>query len=156
MRICPNCSTKNFDVNTKCEKCDYPLTTKHFENVVTLLPENASVEPKSMFYIRPKSVNGLQSVAKAFMIVSCVFFSLSFITIIVLWMAAISLQIVELSVALLSVLFIFLPIFIDVIYMTYSYSYKIANGIKVGISFKIITLLFCSFIAGILMLCDND
>ena len=40
--------------------------------------------------------------------------------------------------------------------MTLSYCGKINRGEKVGTGFKVCSLLFVSFIAGILMLCDED
>jgi hypothetical protein len=40
--------------------------------------------------------------------------------------------------------------------MVISYFRKVENNEKIGIGFKICTLLFCNTIAGILMLCDND
>ena len=49
-----------------------------------------------------------------------------------------------------------LPRVIFSIYITASYSRKIANDQKVGIVFAIITLIFVNRISGILILCDSS
>ena len=156
MKICPNCNTKNFDINTKCEKCDYPLDTSPFETVVFMPPQNASRDSKPTYDVKPVGPNSLQSVAKAFLIVSCVASAISLLATVIVWMICIFQQTQVLLPASWIGMASSLPLFALCIYMTNSYSHKIASGQKVGIGFKIITLLFISFIAGILMLCDND
>lgn len=72
------------------------------------------------------TISGLKTAAKVFMIIGCVLSAFWLISLV--W----------------------------TIPMTVSYSNKINSGEQVGIGFKICTLLFVNFIAGILMLCDND
>ena len=43
MRVCPNCKTSNFDVETKCTKCGYPLSLNPSEKVIAV-PQNSTGE----------------------------------------------------------------------------------------------------------------
>lgn len=148
MRLCPNCNTNNFDVDINCKKCGYPLDTDPFEAVVTI--------PEPSFYVKSIEPTESQRVARAFMIFMCVLHGLSAFTTFALWIVFLALKISQLAISFLISMFIILPTIALCIYMTCNYSHKIENGIKVETSFKVITLLFVSFIAGILMFCDNN
>ena len=159
MRTCPNCKTKNFDTSTKCEKCNRPLTSNPFETVIKIPPQNDSQESEPLFYVKRKSANGLQRVARAFMILSCTIYALA--TLVLFMLGIISLFFEDGDfVAIVFWIYAFVSFvpFIISACMTNNYSYKTENGIKVGIVFKIATFLIVDPVAGILMLCDasND
>lgn len=156
MRVCPYCHTNNFDVDTNCKKCNYPLKTSISETVV-IHPQSVSKESNPTFYVKPIGPNSLQSITRVLMILGCIINGIILLTMAVLWLAFLFIEGLGIySIACLITLFIFLPFFVLHIYMTGSYSHKIANSIKVSIAFKIVTLLLFSPICGILMLCDND
>ena len=162
MKVCPNCKTSNFDIDTKCTKCGYPLRLAPFEKVIAF-PQNSADENTVFVKTRVNETKGLQRVAKAFMIVSCVCHAVYFVLLLAMWIFSIvlsnSTEIFELEIGAITcflVTILYLPRVIISICMTNSYSYKIASGKNVGVGFKIATLLFVSAISGILMLCDND
>lgn len=156
MKICPNCHTQNFDIVTKCEKCNYPLTVENSEPPVMILQQATPIQSQSAFYVQPARNHALQSVAKAFMILSCVLFAIGFLTLFVLWAVSVSLQSSIPSLVFWIEMILFFLHLVFHICMTTHYCHKIADGKPVGIAFKIITLLFVDLIAGILMLCDNN
>ena len=162
MRVCPNCKTSNFDVDTKCTKCGCPLRLNPSEKVIAF-PQNSADENTVFVKTKVNETNGLKRVAKAFMIVSCVCYAVYFVLILAMWIFSIALynstEIFEFEIGAITsllVMILYLPRVIIPICMTNSYSYKIASGKNVGVGFKIATLLFVSVISGILMLCDND
>ena len=156
MKICPNCHAQNFDIETKCGKCSYPLNTNSFEPPVMIAQQATPAQPQSVFYVQPVRNHALQRVAKAFMIVSCVIVAIAVLTTFILWAVSVSLESSIPSLLFWIYMILLFPYLIFCICMTTHYCHKTADGKPVGIAFKIIILLFIRLVAGILMLCDND
>ena len=153
MEICPNCGTKNFDIAVKCEKCAYPLRVSASETVVSFPLQNSD---EQIFVVKQKGATPIQNIARAFMILQCVISAMCTVALFICSIVAfIASNVVAAAIVYLIPTFLFLITAIINICMTNNYSYKIANGIKVGTAFKIATFLLCSTIAGILMLCDG-
>ena len=108
---CTKCGAEIMNEAVICPKCG--CYTHNFNQQITQTKKETNS-------------SGLKTVAKVFMIISCVIMGF--------WLIPLAWT---------------LP-------MTLSYCDKIKRGEKVGTGFKVCTLLFVSGIAGILMLCDND
>ena len=82
MRICPNCKTSHFDMDTKCNKCGYPLRVNPYEKVVVYKSNTADGNP--VFVVEPKknTLSNSQRVSKFFMSISCVLNMLIFLSLV--------------------------------------------------------------------------
>lgn len=156
MRICPNCSAQNFDTNTECEKCNYPLRVSPFRIVVPITTNNTAGEAQTVFDIKSKAPNGLQTAAFVFLLISSIVAAMGWLTMFVAWMISVYIPIGVFSTAFLILTLLTLPQVAVSIYVTYVYRYETMSDIKVGLTFKIVTLIFINAVAGILMLCDHD
>ena len=156
MRICPNCSAQNFDTNTECEKCNYPLRVSPFRIVVPITTNNTAGEAQTVFDIKSKAPNGLQTAAFVFLLISSIFAAMGWLTMLVAWMISVYSPIGTFSTVFLILTLLTLPLLAVSIYVTYVYRYETMSDIKVGLTFKIVTLIFINTVAGILMLCDHD
>lgn len=154
MKTCPHCGTKNFDTDVKCGKCSFPLRASPFKTVVEIPSQD--IQPQNpQFYVKFNRPSSLQLVARVFMIISCVASGIAALSTFISWIISLF-TLGDFAVALCMSLIFWVVIFVVTICMTNNYCYKIASGTKIGITFKIITLIFISLIAGILMLCDRD
>lgn len=106
---CVKCGAEINDEAVICPKCGC------YTNQVKTKKQNNTAQPTT-----------LQTIAKVFMILGCIFNAFWIISLV--W----------------------------TIPMTTSYTSKINSGESVGVGFKICSLLFVNLIAGILMLCDNN
>ena len=105
---------------------------------------------------------GLTRAAKAFMIITSVMHAVALLVIFVLWLIVLiaAKKTLEFEVELSSV-FLYIMLAIEIfsfsisLWLTVSYSNKVYFGERVGVGFKICTLLFVSLIAGFLMLLDR-
>ena len=156
MRICPNCSAQNFDTNTECEKCNYPLRVSPFRIVVPMTTNNTAGEAQTVFDIKSKAPNGLQTTAFVFLLISSIFAAMGWLTVFVAWMISVYFPIGIFSTVFLILTLLTLPQVAVSIYVTYVYRYETMSDIKVGLAFKIVTLILINTVAGILMLCDHD
>lgn len=177
MRICPNCKTTNFDMDTKCNKCGYPLRVKPYEKVVACPSD--TVGGNTVFVVRRKSnaLSNSQRVARAFMIISCIVNILSFWALLVFlyWLdnlftdvfniinifsADSILNIVRIKTIVYIVCYVLILLILSKVILsiciTNSYNRKIVNDKKVGIAFAILTLIFVNRTSGILILCDSS
>lgn len=155
MKICPNCKSQNFDVKTVCERCGCPLPKNQFETVVTIPNNNPT---NTTFYITntQQTNRGLRIAINVFLIISCVLSAISMFSLSILWMVSLVAGIELLTTVYLISAILYLARMIVGICMTVKYQKKTDNDRRVGVGFKICTLLFVNLIAGILMLCDND
>ena len=166
MKKCPVCGFSNFDPNITCEKCGYqfskdadlaPLNEIDFKENVAHYREQIVQKTKTYQSPLQKSpVSGLRTVAKVFMMISTVAVVAYFVLTLALWILALvaGSYIYQITIfALAACLMIFTIVCVS---MTVHYFRAVYDRVNVGIGFKICTLLFVSWIAGILMLCDND
>lgn len=156
MKICPNCNANNFDISEKCERCGYPLNVSPFETVVWEPRQTSPDTPKPEYSIKPGGASTLQTVARVFMIIACISIGISMLPILVMWVLLLDSG--EPTIAMIY-LFAMIPLLAGLVIsvcMTRSYSNKTSDGTDVGVGFKIITLIFISLVAGILMLCDKE
>ena len=138
MKKCPFCSASNYDFSTVCEKCKLPFGLE-----AKLNRKNRSV----------------QTAAKVFLVIATISLWLSTLVCWIMWFALITSLKIGLtgpSILMLVALLSLLVYTVIVTCMTCSYFNKTALNIRVGVGFKVCTLIFVSFIAGILMFCDND
>ena len=162
MKICPICKTSNFDIDTQCKKCSYPLNLKPFEKVVVSTSNTEYGNPVFVVKRKVTELSNAQRVARAFMIFSCVFNILCFLALVSLLKSidsSLLFEILNISLGALIyfVLMVFtLPRILFSIFITTSYCYRIANEQKVGILFGVATLIFVNRISGILILCDSS
>ena len=152
MKTCPNCGASNFDIDDKCGKCAFPLKVMPFETVVAF-PQQSN--DQQIFLVKKKEVTSLQKIAKAFMVVSCVLIGINAVIAFILLMVSSAASLTLTPLWGISFL-VLVPYFVISVFMTNSYNNKTADGVEIGIFFKIVTLLLISLIAGILMLCDTD
>lgn len=158
MKVCRNCGTRNFDIDTTCGKCHAPLMSKVDKalGVQPVFNTQGSIEKVAV----PQN-NGLSITAKVFLIIACVYQGI----------AALTCLIVSLSTGVIInaywggegfLWWYFIVMGISVahvvisICMTSSYFGKLYERKKIGTAFKVLTLIFVDLVAGILMLCDED
>lgn len=109
---------------------------------------------------------GLQNTAKAFMVIACIIEAISIIPLLffpsVLGYIAYYIEyyfgivLPALMTSSIASFLIAIAPLLWMIPMTVSYGKKITSGEKVGVGFKLCTLLFVNLISGILMLCDKN
>lgn len=119
--FCSHCGSSVNADDSFCPKCGAPLKQQetHYVNHSQVV----EVKPK------PKQDNTLSTVAKVFLVISCVTTGLTLIGIIGLaWMVP----------------------------LTVIYFNKVSRGEQVSVGLKIACLLLVSLVAGICMLCDNE
>ena len=161
MKICKNCGKENFNIYTECTRCKYPL------DVTAPYVEEPKVERVPFAYQRqtesaPSRPSDLQVAAKVFMIISLVLTALCLLVVVgmfflVLWVVGENrVGAREALVIMLIPMIICILWFAVTLYMTCVYSRKIFDRERVGVGFKICTLLFISPIAGLLMLLARD
>ena len=161
MKICPNCKTNNFDMNTECEKCGYPLRLNFNETVVAHLSNTDGAKPVFTVTRKTTNLSNSQRVARAFMIVSCILSIFSFFcfvvflnfvdnVLVIIFNSGIN-NAVYYGLISLSLLRVAFSIFIIGIY-----NHRIVNDKKVGIAFGVVTLIFVNRISGILIICDSS
>jgi len=153
MKTCPDCGYQNFDVKVECEKCGAPLKASPLERLTVNIPQKAASEPKLTLCARQNAAK--RRAAKGFMIVSCVAAMICALTTFVGFIIALAIKDVVGLIAFLVGTIVALALIGVTVFMTHSYCDKIARGETVGVAFMIVTLIFISPIAGILMLCDN-
>ena len=149
MRKCPFCGATNFDVAQNCEKCNLPLP----ENPHLVTNPALRVEKVGDLVFVAKDGNaGLQVAAKVFMVISLVLHVINFFALFIMGIVG---WYFEPSFAVIALPFMMVLPFVPMVvslFMTIAYF----KNSRVGIGFKICTLLFVDLIAGILMLCDNN
>lgn len=153
MKVCKNCGTQNFDINSTCKNCGAELLNIPYCEKQAL-SQSATAGRKS----------GCSVAAKVFMVISLVSYAIAFVFALILWLIALfatqdSPSITpEIEIAVLTTfiyMLFFLVFLIVVSCMTAKYFKNINKGKEIGMAFKICTLLFVNMIAGILMLCDD-
>lgn len=158
MKICKNCGAENFEINTECEKCKQPLLKEHFTPpTYQEIPNATSNDIPSIEYYSPAS-NGLSIAAKVIMIINTSALGLLSLFCFISWIALLTSKIYELrffAVSFFICTWISIAFTIITLLMTVSYAKKINLKQPISTSFKVCTLLFVSFLAGILMLCDS-
>ena len=148
-KFCTYCGAEVLEAAIVCPKCGCP---------VAMVGQNKAIKNDLG---KSSENNGLQLVAKIFLCISCVI-----PIIVVLFLGIISVSTVNLyldsitnvylgGVFLVYAMIALLPFF-WVLPMTSHYFKMTAEKRRVGIAFKICTLLFVNLIAGICMLCDKD
>ena len=158
MKICKNCGAENFEINTECEKCKQPLLKEHFmPPTYQETPNTTSNDIPSIEYYYPAS-NGLSIAAKVIMIITTVVSGLLSFFFLILWIIGLTSDVYEIKIVA-AAMFIYAWISsvftIIVLLMTVSYTNKINLNQPVSTAFKVCTLLFVSFLAGLLMLLDS-
>lgn len=146
-----------------CRKCGAQIETD-----VVFCPKCGTPTAEVPVQMQPevKRPTGLQSTAKAFMVIKCIFEAIAIIPLLffpsVLGYLAYYIEYyfgivlpALLSSSIVSFLITIAPL-LWMIPMTASYGKKIARGEKVSVGFKICTLLFVNLLSGILMLCDKN
>lgn len=173
---CRNCGYSNFDISTHCQKCNNPLVSNIVADAMAEFDvSERRAEPTCSYHTDTNDVRrtnpsatvfscranardnrDLVAATKVFLIIAAVSALLSFGSMLALWIVSLvasdsfgAIFFLSLGVAAL-----FGSIFS--IFMTVSYSNKISNYGYVSIRFKLVTLFFVSFVAGILMLCDSN
>jgi len=154
-KFCTYCGAEVLSAAIICPKCGCPSKHETKRQTVTDYPVEIT-----------KNSSGLRTATKVFMIiscflpilVSCILATRLAVILEILDVAGVNSTSLELDIVYLaysiSIVLCLLP-FSWVIPMT-TYYFKVTNrGEKVGIVFKIFTLLFVNLIAGILMLCDT-
>lgn len=158
MKICKNCGAENFEINTECEKCKQPLLKEHFTPPTYQETPNAtSNDIPSIEYYYPAS-NGLSIAAKVIMIINTSALGLLSLFCFISWIALLTSKIYELhffAVLFFICMWISIAFTIITLLMTVSYAKKINLKQPISTAFKVCTLLFVSFLAGILMLLDS-
>ena len=158
MKICKNCGAENFEINTECEKCKQPLLEEHFTPPTYQETPNAtSNDIPSIEYYSPAS-NGLSIAAKVIMIITTVVSGLLSFFFLILWIIGLTSDVYEIKIvatAMLIYAWISIAFTIIALLMTVSYAKKINLKQPISTAFKVCTLLFVSFLAGILMLLDS-
>ena len=119
VKFCNHCGAQVMNEAVICTKCGCSLQSQN----------------------QVRGSTGLQTAAKVFMILSCVFYGL--------------IGFAYILIGISNILVFVLAPFLWSVPMTVSYCNAIKNNRPVGVGFKICTLLFVDFIAGILMLCDR-
>ena len=158
MKICKNCGAENFEINTECEKCKQPLLKEHFTPPTYQETPNAtSNDIPSIEYYYPAS-NELSIAAKVIMIINTSVLGLLSLFCFISWIVLLTSKIYKLQ---LVAVFVFICTWISIVFtiitllMTVSYTNKINLNQPVSTAFKVCTLLFVSFLAGLLMLLDS-
>ena len=134
MKICKNCGASNFDVKELCEKCGAPLHA----------PDTTPIDSR------------LTVIVKILMVAFSVIYLLAAIPFASHWIAGIRGGNWEVAIPAFSVMFAFIVLSTVSACMKSSYSRKLARRKRVGMIFKICTLIFVHPAPGILMLCDRD
>ena len=149
MKVCKNCGAQNFDIKQNCDKCGYPLVEKG--SVSTMQKQmNGSVS-----VLTKKKASGAAIAAKVFLILTNVLYGVMAVLYFILWIIAIKIQSTGHAIEALIYMLSFIACSVVSACVLFSYSRKIEVGERVGIAFKICTLIFINTVAGILMLCDN-
>ena len=159
MKVCRNCGTRNFDIDTTCGKCHAPLMSKVDKalGVQPVFNTQGSIEKVAV----PQN-NGLSITAKVFLIIACVYQGIAALTCLIILLSTgviinaygggpegfAWLYFIIMSLCVAHV--------VISICMTSSYFGKLYERKKIGTAFKVLTLIFVDLVAGILMLCDED
>ena len=162
MKTCSNCGTKNFETNEVCEKCRQPLRL-----ITTVQPNmeqlRAAIQPQygNETATKANNGNGLRTAIKVFLILDTVRCALAALICGVLWVTFLNLAQYS-ATARADAFTSAICIIICVVQLTIcvcmmiTYFNKISSSrAKMSVGFKICTLLFVSFVGGILMLCDE-
>ena len=132
MKYCSHCGKELFDEAIICPGCGCPTDNRAL--------------------VKASNNNKLLKIAKVFMLVSIILNLVAGATLLIIFMAS---PIEEYTELLLDRLLSILPcLWITPMYLHLSDS--IAQKKPISFTFKILTLLFASLIAGILLLCVND
>lgn len=166
MKICKNCGAQNWDICSTCERCKSILLDIDVPIVEYQEEEHQGTQdfwkktPRALFY----NNTSVTTAAKVFMIIATVGQALLTLLTFIMWIIFACLAsrddaslesgiVLALFFSCLAVFFIGLTVSLI---MTIVYYRKTANSKeRVGMGFKICTLLFVNFIAGILMLADE-
>ena len=135
MKKCPVCGSANFDMSTVCERCQHPLG----EEIPVVIPNK-----------------GLKIAAKIFLLIGMFGYWAIFLSAFLCWTISLFLSSPEFTIASLGAMVLYLGFAVLATFMTKSYIRKSASGLRVGIGFKVCTMLLVNWIAGILMLCDVE
>ena len=165
MKKCSFCGTENFDISDVCSRCKNPLKPTVSESFTPpsmqsyRQPYQQPTEYQARVTASPWG-NPLKMAAKVFLYIRIISTWISFFVVSVLWLIAIFTPASEahdiLSVSAFVLLCVCLGVAVFITCISRSYFNKVDERIPVGTGFKICILLFVDFIAGILMLCDND
>ena len=136
MKICVYCGARNFDIQEKCSDCGAPFVD------VT----------KKLVVRKPSSV---AVASKIFLIMNIVLWGLCFLLSFVLWLLSFGEGNVEIISSFIFMIATAVRTIVNVVVFL-QYNRKIKDGEIVGVGFRIFTVLFVSFIAGLLMFCDNN
>ena len=159
MKVCRNCGTRNFDIDTTCGKCHAPLMSKVDMKLGLQTIVNDQGERQS---VAVSKNNGLSITAKVFLIIACVYQGIAALTYLIMLLVTgvINNAYGGGAEGVVWLYFIIMAICVAItvisICMTSSYCGKIYEGKKIGTAFKVWTLLLVSLVAGILMFCDED
>ena len=134
MKICKNCGASNFDVRTVCEKCDAPLDV-----VVQVSVDNA-----------------FTVTAKIFMTVSAILYALSAIPFGINWVLGVLANNWMIAMASFVSMFLFIALATVTCFLKGTYKRKLIRRKRIGLAFKICTLIFVHPVPGIMMLCDRN
>ena len=162
MKTCKNCGTKNFDINTKCDKCNYPLYEKGSYQMKAQSPAPIYNKTPNNQVIVSQKESGLATAAKILMIISTILYGISLVVFFIFWLLSMTLRSEYPSIytnalaieMLIYMICVGIPFVISFIF-TKSYCEKLDDGEKISTAFKVCVLLLVSLLAGIFMLIDN-
>ena len=159
MKTCEICGEKNFDTAKACTRCKTPFTDRN-EPIPTIDPQSFNPPP---YYATQRTVerrgSDLSLPVKIFMLITTCSSALALLITLIGWFIALALPQYavpdEFKIAMWFVMIMMLAIFLVPLFMTMHYFKTVGSGKKIGVAFKICTLLFVNLIAGVIMLCDE-
>lgn len=165
--FCSKCGCKVENVETASQSSQtntvYDSNSANVITPHTLPASNTTLaEPKQT---PPRKNTGTQGTAKGFLVLACVVVAILSIFFLLLYIMIRNIiytdpEMIEYyygyDTLILYILCILLVFFVVSLLMTTHYFHATKDGVPVSTAFKICTLIFVSFIAGIIMLCDKD